>query len=85
MERSIWDFPVTDKELEQHYGADYKPQPHDAACNAIRSIHYAYFEKETAQAIIAVLAEKLMSSDFTKHCESAHELLDLAFAELDKK
>lgn len=83
MERSIWDFPVTDKELDQFYGGDYKPATHDAACNAIRAIHHVDFEPETAQAIIAVLAQKMLGCPFTKDKVEAIELIELAFQKLD--
>lgn len=77
------DIPPTDAELERIYGGEYKPEPHDAACNAIRAIHYIDFEPETAQAIIAVLSEKMRACQFTKGKVQAIELLEEAFQSLD--
>lgn len=77
------DVPATDAELEQIWGGEYKPAPHDAACNAIRAIHYVEFEPETAQAIIAVLSEKMRACQFTKDKVQAIELLEEAFQSLD--
>lgn len=84
MKRSIWGYPVTDDELENFWGPDVKPLPGDKACSAIRAIHFIDFDPETAQAIIAVLVDKMLASQFTKKKEEAIELLELAFRKLDK-
>ena len=77
------DIPVTDAELDEFYG-EWTPEPHSAACNAIRAIHYIDFNPETAQAIIATLAAKILSSPFTQEYTLAAETLDQAFQELEK-
>lgn len=81
---SQWNYPVTDTELDNFWGPDVKPLPSDAACSAIRAIHFIDFDPECAQAIIAVLVEKMLASQFTKKKEEAIELLELAFRKLDK-
>jgi len=78
------DIPPTDAELDQFYGKEWRPEPHDAACNAIRAIHFIDFETETAQAIISALVAKIKASQFTKNHTEAVELLECAFMELDK-
>lgn len=79
------DTPMTKAEEDQMFGNEWRPEAHDAACNAIRAIHYIDFEPATAQAIIAALSEKMRSCQYTRDYVAAIDALEDVFCMLDDK